>query len=296
MKKVFFFLSVVLIPYPIFGQAILVHKNGETIEYSDLKVTAEGIKLKTKEKGNILLSHQAVISLNFINSEETLYPKALTGNESSFEFVPRIIEGPINVYEKIETGKTQYGSYSNSYYYIEKGSDFKFVFQHNGLFAQNRKDGIQILRTFVEDTPDVLKKMESSDFKLDYESLTEIIKEYNILNFKKNHPVNVKKSSVFFYSKMKKNTNEDLKLILNDSLEFKIPARRTISVSLPIDEHTKICIKSSTQSECLLISPSAFYIKYFEVDYNPKSEKLEIKNIHSRDAQNYIRFVNSQGG
>ena len=118
---------------------------------------------------------------------------------------------------------------------------------------------------------------------------------YNLSDFTKGSEKNIKKSTVFFYSKMKKSTNEDLKLIVNDSLEYVIPAKRTIAVSIPFSHLSKICIKSSLQSECKLISSSPHYIMYYEVDFNLNKNKIELNNIHSKDAQKYIQFINSQG-
>ena len=141
----------------------------------------------------------------------------------------------------------------------------------------------------------LLKKLESEEFNYSEDVLVDMVKEYNVLKFVKSSQRNAKKSSLFFYSKMKRSTNEDLKVMVNDSLELVIPAKRMIAVQVGIDALSKICVSSPTEKDCLVVSGSPYFMRYFEVDYNQKKKRLEIKPVHSIDAQNYIRFANSQG-
>ncbi|MFN7493049.1 MAG: hypothetical protein ACK5RG_09055 [Cyclobacteriaceae bacterium] len=274
------------------AQIILLNKAGQTTECEEFRITNEGVRVKTKEKKKIIVDPAELLSASLIKGEQTFYFKPIN-EDSKYDAIPRIIEGKINVYEKTTTIRTPYGSASSSDYFLEKDGVYKFTYTTE--LIRDRKESLQILKSFVSDNLLIAERLDSENFKLNTESLLEIVMVYNLSAFTKGSEKNIKKSTVFFYSKMKKSTNEDLKLIVNDSLEYVIPAKRTIAVSIPFSHLSKICIKSSLQSECKLISSSPHYIMYYEVDFNLNKNKIELNNIHSKDAQKYIQFINSQG-
>ncbi len=298
MKRLFLLLTLLGLTFQLKAQLFLVLRNGNKVEFKDFaNSNAEFIRIKTKEGKREFRVEEVdcFYDLTYVpafpkryNQFESLHYIYVKNGDVWMSPV-KVLEGSINLYRRAVTqGKTWM-----FIYFLEKDSEMVTI-EESGLFT-NKKEKIGILRKYMSDAPSLITKMESEDFKYSDESLFDIIKEYNTFKFQKMGQQNAKMSSVFFYSRVKKTTKEDLKLVLNDSIEVMMPANRLVAAKVAIDALTKICVSSSSQSDCLLVSGSPYFIRYFEVDYNQKKEKLEVKPVHSVDAQNYIRFANSQG-
>ncbi len=301
-KRIVLLLLILGIGFPIQAQKFLVLRNGSKIEFSEfVKTSPEVILIKTKEGKKHYkvqdvecfydLTYVPTIPIRYSQFESVHYFSVIKGE--LYMSPAKLLEGKINLYRTVYMRNGAYASYQ-----IDKEGKVETMESELELVILDFTNGKGRLRKqlgeYMADQPALLDMLLSDDFKFSEESIIDLIKEYNTRTFEKNGQGNAKMSSVFFYSKMKNSVQEDLQLTVNDSLEFVLPTRRLISVKVAIDALSKICVRSTSGSDCLVLSGSPYYIRYYEVDYNQRKQKIEIKPVHSVDAQKYIQSINKK--
>jgi hypothetical protein len=311
MKRLVLLLILTGFTCQLRAQLFLVLRNGTKVEFRDFaNSTAEFVRIKTKEgkKEFKVEEVDCYYDLSFVptipikySQFESIHYFGITEKGNIIVSPPRLMEGAISIFRYFSSDR--YHTYVN--YEIEKNGKVESLnIGHNldvirlGDVFSNKSKVIKQLQSYFEDAPELQQELISDDFLYSEESVIDIIRKYNVLKFQKTSYKNAKMSSVFLYSRMKNSVNETLQLILNDSLEVTIPPRKMIAIQIATDALSKICVRSlssSTQENCLIVSGSPYFIKYYEVYYNLRKESLAIKPVHTVDAQNYIRSVINLG-
>jgi hypothetical protein len=277
-------------------QHYLFLKNGERIEFKKNSVTASKteIKIKSVDEGKLKFKPEEVAGYYSLKDESTFYLKPETDDDSqlqTYDFMEKIVGGEINLYKNFFAGSAPAGpggvaTASRTYLYLQKGSDFRPLGLMEFHFIGNKSDKTRrtdILKSFVSDRPDLVATIEAEDFKPNEKSISEIVNDYNVSKYKPYANSTNPPSSVFFYLKGK--VIQPVKLIVNENAEYTLSSDRLVSVSLPINQYTKICVNS----HCELLESSQWYIRYFEVAIDDKEGKVEFNNVRSLDANFYFK-------
>lgn len=200
------------------------------------------------------------------------------------EFVERVQEGTISVLEHTYFEQVGSQAYKGTAPFMEKGSVME-------LLDQNSSKMIPILQSMMGDCPSVAAKLTSQEDQfLSVNDRRELIREYNLYKYTKPVPGGPV-SSVFFFSRIKRNDSEQLKLIVNEETETLVPAKGSATVQLQTQAFSKVCASYKGQTECEIIQGSPYAMKYYEITYKDGSKRINIELIPNSDAQRYIQFT-----
>jgi len=276
------------------SQYVLFLTNGESLEYKSYKIKDNVIILKTSSgtitrPGNIT----SVIGYLSIYEDKFYYSKKF---EDSHLFLERIADGKIDIYERIVKSLTATpgiggapgGALNNTEYvwYFEKNE------QITKLSSLSRAEKKDYLMSLFADSPETLTELNekvNETFFTDKEKI-DLVKKYNLLTYTKPESLSTN-SSTFFYSKIKRGENEALKLKVDETSEYLIPANKSISVGLSTEYISKICISFGEAEECLTMQGSPYQIRYYEIVFNAVSGKIEVNKVSKTDAQKYLQFA-----
>jgi hypothetical protein len=307
---------LVIAAYPSLGQNILIKVTGETEPYKKLKFHDEYVEItKEKEKAKIKINERDVAAY-YDNDFQTIYYKKPIvpdlevefeifpdkRDKRKFDYLERTVVGAVNLYIRIEssgspgtvgasgvmTGGT---NTTTTYYYAEKGDVYKNVFV-SGLLP-NREKRVESLKPFVADDPEMLKKLESEDFRLNEKNLLRLIQEYNLRNFQKVPVAEYKTvSHASFYTRVRQKIKEKLTISVNDSLQMKLPVTGIpLPIALPNKVPSKVCVAWEGGSYCTTIAPCPFAVQYYEFDYFVSDKSFEIRKRTLNEFKNYMVSV-----
>ena len=306
---------LVIVAYPSLGQNILIKVTGEKQPYKKIKFQAEYVEITTEKKEKIKISEDQVTGY-YDNDFQTIYYKKpiVPDLEVDFEILPekrdkrqfdyleRTEVGAVNLYIRTEssgspgtmgasgvmTGGT---NTTTTYYYAEKGDVYKNVYV-SGLLM-DREKRVKALKPFVADDPEILKKLESEDFRLNEKNLLRLIQEYNLRNLQKVTAAEYKTvSNASFYTRVRQKIKEKLTVSVNDSLQMKLPASGIpLPIALPNKVPSKICIAWEGGSYCTTIEPCPFAVQYYEFDYFVSDKSFEIRKRTLNEFKNYMVSV-----
>lgn len=312
MKQILLLLTV--LSHVSFGQHILIKNDGEKIPYKRIKFLDGYVQVVDEDRDKIKVSENDLMGYYDEHYQRIFYKKPMVPNnetrieifptkrdETKFEYLEREEIGRINLYKKeivsgspmtvASGGIVSGGTSSTIYYYAEKDGAYKNVFI-TGLL-RDKSEAFNVLRSFVEDDSDVLKKVESEDFRFTQKNLVRLIQEYNLKNFQKVKASDYNsQSNASFYTRVRPKLKEKLKITVNDSLEYQLPASHLpLPIALPNDVASKVCVSWDTGSTCKLISPNPYAVHYYEFNYQAGSKTFDIEKKTLTEFKNYMSSV-----
>jgi hypothetical protein len=173
------------------SQGSLTLENGQRIPYEKNKISTTAFKITRIKEGKKSKETIPLDSIKFFIEETITYykkPNPIKELLSKYDFVKQEVSGKINLYQKTITryvsGQYGGGVYTTEYLYFEKGDRYEYIIIQGTVF-KNKKEKINVLRSLIDDDPEILAKLESEDFKLRSENIHKLIKDYNYNSKKK---------------------------------------------------------------------------------------------------------------
>jgi hypothetical protein len=264
----------------LYGQSVLVKKDGSTIPYKRMSFHSGFIRLTTTDKDKIDLEKSDVEGVidDFLFKMHYLKPSLdSVGLTSEFNFMEREQDGEIKLYAYRLVNPSVIKLYA------EKGGKYEKVFSTDLL--DKKKVMFASLREFFEDDPKTLQVLDDPDFKLRDESVHQVINNYNLRKFAGVTAEDLKNTvGVSFYATVRGKDDKTIQLTVNDSLQYNItnlPQTVTLTTKTP----SKVCLIGGERGACTLMHVTAFGMKYFELFFNANNNKYEIKQRSTEDAQ-----------
>lgn len=309
MKFSIFLLT--LVSTTALSQNILFTKDGNRLPYKKIKIDKHKVEIVTDHKTRKSFSTSEVAGyfndkqqkkfyrVPIVKDYENRFELFNARDENEHEFLERVKAGAIDLYVRLETqssppvigpdGRMVTGSGSTRiYYYAQDDHDYKNIFI-TGLLTDKTK-GYQNLQDFVDDDEEILKQIRHEDFRYNEKNMLRIIEAYNVRKWKKVTAEDYEiLSRASIYTMAKAELKQQLKITVNDSLEFKLPENRIpLPINLPGRALSKVCVNWDTGSSCRIIDPNPFVMQYFELDYISGAKSVDIKDRTSQDFKNYM--------
>lgn len=260
---------MVLLPVRTSAQHYILKVNGEKIEFKKLKRKSGSVWLTTTKKEKISIPLQE-ISKQIDEARGVVYylkPSFdLSGEISGLQFIERIIEGKVRVYERI--------SYINNReirsLYLEKDDTFINVFASSTI-GQNKQKKLARFKSLVKNDPVSFQKLNDESYKHSYDNIIEVVKGYNLRMYKENEAENEKLGKLVFFRGEEKQSSEIIQLSI-ESLKYEVKVNGSLEVELPINSESKVCITNSKNDACLLVLGSEHIGKYYEIALSNETE------------------------
>lgn len=244
-------------------------------EKKKLKIPLDSIEKLMK--GNVMQYHK---------------PGALEGREN---FMPRILEGKINVYKHIEnSSQSKNGSQHSSsgkavYLFMEKGNKYEQIF--GGSFVGlDKNSNLEIMRAFMGDDPDVMKLLKNGIYKHRYENIIELARMYNVNTYKAEEVNNDPDlTEVCFFRYSGKQNIEAAQLQIGDQV-ISLSRNEAQMVTIPTGQSIKLCVNNGNEGSCDLISSSTDFLKYYKLSLNLVGE-VEISNEPKSEFDTFSKSI-----
>ena len=302
--------------YPSFGQNVLIKMDGQTQPYKKIKFQEEYVEIVVEgSKEKIKIGEDKVVAYYDNDLRTIFYKKPIVPDleeqfkilpdkrrKKAFEYLEREEVGAVNIYIRIESSgspgtmgasgvMTAGTNTTTTYYYAEKGDVYKNIYV-SGLLVERGKR-LESLRPFIADDPEILKKLEDEDFRLNEKNILGIIREYNVRNFRKVPSVEYKTvSNASFYTRVRQKIREKLTVSVNDSLQWNLPASGLpLPAALPNNVPSKVCVSWEGGSYCTTVAPCPYAVQYYELDYSAGDKSFEIRKRTLNEFKNYMVMV-----
>lgn len=267
------------------AQHIVQLKNGRRIEADNIKINISGdMRITTRDGGVKVKLAKEDIDFFTIEGNPQFY---LCPNDKECNFYPRIMNGRIEGFEEIFQGSSQQGTFTSYYFYARKEGVTKFIISKNTVF-HDRSKGKNFLKDFFADDPDMLERVNSDEFKFNYENVLDVINDYNVRNFSKKQIVDTVRGNFIFYIKARKEPVSVVQLSVNDSIIHPLPYAKLVPIEVKGDP-VKVCVENS----CQLLTPG-YRPVYIEIEFDRKSGNAKMSKVKAADAVRYIDFLKTR--
>jgi hypothetical protein len=308
MNRILFAL-VITIPQISFSQNLLLKQNGEAIPYRKMKFKGDSVQILDEGRDKIRISEHDIAGYFDAATRLVYFQKPYTDDDpyfilfpnnkesKNYEYLPLKEPGKINVFQRIESsppsthtgpdGMMTTTSNSTTYYYAQKGDHYGHVFT---VGAIDKKKVRNTLKTFIDDDPEILAKLESSDFQFNNKNFFRLIREYNLKHFIKPATEQYRSASnVSIYTRVAPKFREKIKVTVNDSVELKMPKGNfPLPVTLPNNSASKVCISLESYSYCKLLSPCAYALHYYEAEITGGGKSIELEYRSEGQYKSYL--------
>lgn len=203
--------------------------------------------------------------------------------------IDKLLEGRINVYSGYDMGTRVYtnGAFTpaENVYYVERDGEYLQLETRAG----KRRTFLDSL--FRDSTKPVANIQD--DERVTIKDMLAYIREYN-LQFFTPLPLSSfeRQSSVVFFANA--NRKESLQIEVNDSEKYVLPANVPLTIQIPVDVYSKVCVVTKDGKFCDLVSASGCTIRHIEVRLNDKRRQFELENSTRTEAQKFILQRRSQ--
>lgn len=301
LMKYLCFIGLFLVVTVVPAQRYILKKDGELIRFETYFLKNDSLRivypgLQKKEK----ISIQDVEGFFSLDEKTTRYlrPKIHTSpkgvldfSSSDYQFVERIEDGTINIYESTYTRSTPTGIgplVTYSYLYVEKNGLYRLVVNANVYeWGEKRKNALReqerkLLSPFLEDDSIAYNTVKNGNH--DASSIIKMVEQYNLRAHRPTSTTTTPTRKVVFCRKKRNQAKAPIYLQIGDSQFELIPASK-VAMELPVDNHTKISISYGSRTDFDLIIGSKYYDKCYELNYNKGGNmKFESQN------REYVKF------
>jgi len=293
MKSLYLFLAALVITFQSTGQMVLT--DGTSFHFTKIKSKGDVWEITKSTKEKISVEPASIKCFKDKETEVIRYyiPVSYesTGVSSGeFHFLGKRLEGKINLYERV-TAPSNAAPLTNSSYtrelFIQKGSVNRYLFS-NAWLAGN-KERLVLFKEFIGDNAELLREVESEDFKFKYDDVIDIVNRYNVDAFKSECTATSKQGSVSFYSRLKGSTDQVLTLTVNDTIQHVIPVKAFLSIKLCSEGFSKVCVSDGTIKTCSILSGSPPFAKYVEVEFNGEKKKIQLEEKTPYESHKYLQ-------
>lgn len=299
MKKILFSLIfLIATSFSLNAQSYLQMKDGRRIAFKRISIKNNKIRLKTSNEPSVGIDINDAEKYYSEESKTFFFIKRVTESEVSlgirldkkndFEFVERIIEGEINVYQKKEahsivpnnsgvTNHTLTPDRSSTYLFLEKGELYFNVLKTNTI-GQNKKDKFASFKSLVQDDSTTLKWLNSKDYRHNYNLILRTVNDYNN---RKNPPIIVPDTTVtkvVFFRKIRRENEKSAEFFVDNQPYSLLPGEK-LNIDLPGNNNI-VCMSYKSIKRCALIKKLSSEKSYVEISWG-KTNKI---NIEVKDA------------
>jgi hypothetical protein len=203
--------------------------------------------------------------------------------------IDKLLEGRINVYIGYDMGTRVYtnGAFTpaENVYYVERDGEY---LQLETRAGKRRA----FLDSLFRDSTQPVANIQDDD-RVTIKDMLAYIREYN-LQFFTPLPLSSfeRQSSVVFFANA--NKKESLQIEVNDSERYVLPVNVPLTIQIPVDVYSKVCVVTKDGKFCDLVSASGCTIRHIEVRLNDKRGQFELENSTRTEAQKLILQRRSQ--
>lgn len=295
MKKILFSLILSgLAQLPVTAQTYFVKNDGDIINYTNYKIKGNRIKIKDPFNNKLELDLDQIKGYYSLATNKFYYSKPkldFSWGNDPVEFVYKVLEGKINVYERIDqhytsAGPGMAGSASTNHLLFAEKDDNYIEILTTGTIGQNKKEKITELEKLVNDDPLIVRKLNAESYRHKYDEILSLISEYNVRAFKEKPLPDEIVGKVVFFRRKKKQLKEPAKVIIRGKT-YEIPKNSNLEITLPYQQATKVCITNTKEMNCHLVSGSKYFTRYYEISLDKKG-LTELKNTEKKHSEFYI--------
>lgn len=284
------------------AQQYLIKTNGEKVRFERCKIK-KGVILLTISGQNEKLEIEAEDVEGYYSTEKNIMhflkplPNFYTVNSYDFEFVHRILEGRVKVYERTvssyiaNSGADGFGGTSSNTttLYVEKGEEYFNVFDNSPL-GESNKDKLEKLKDLVGDDPEIVKILNSKGYKHKYDNILEVVRKYNIKSHDDKINTTNANGKITLFRRKKSQDKKPVQLLVNGK-EYTLSIKDKEEVELPANTDIKVCHANGPKDSCNLIRLSNHFEKYYEVSLN-KDAKWSIEHKDKSYALFHLQNIN----
>lgn len=281
------------------GQNVLILTNGHTRDFKRWKLSKDYVRIVgiNGEKTEIPVSE---VHGYFDRHNQTQYYRRpgksdylFDANQLPYEFVERIISGRINLYKSVRVIKPVLvtpapGVNPQIEYLIEKDDAYESVLRGE----TSKREARDLLQSFLHDDPELLAKVTSPEFKVNLKTISSLLNEYNVRSFRPASEMSGGVGSIGLFFKRKQTSKNVLLLTVNDSLTYSLPENKVVTVQIPVDVLSKVCVVTGSTKVCNVMSASPFMMLYAEVNVTDTS--VEMERLSSKEAMDYLAYIKKQ--
>ena len=171
------FCSELLAQKPTFNYVI--NKKGDTIKCDFKKPLLGRLRYQPIGANSFIKVTTDEIIEYYTVKDSTLSVAAVLPNNTEPEFLTLLERGKINMYEKIVTSYSQYGSTTTFYWYINKDGDLLKQLKATTIFTDgSRKDRKNMFADMIADDPTLMEQFKAdNDFSI--KRLQYYVHQYN---------------------------------------------------------------------------------------------------------------------
>lgn len=170
-------------------------------------------------------------------------------------------------------------------YYVERDGEYLQLETRAGK-------RLAFLDSLFRDSTQPVANIQDDD-RVTIKDMLAYIREYN-LQFFTPLPLSSfeRQSSVVFFANA--NKKESLQIEVNDSERYVLPVNVPLTIQIPVDVYSKVCVVTKDGKFCDLVSASGCTIRHIEVRLNDKRGQFELENSTRTEAQKFILQRRSQ--
>jgi hypothetical protein len=303
------FLVLVVISQISSAQNFLIKQNGETIPYRKMKFKGDSVQILDEERDKVRISEHDIAGYFDVATRLVYFQKPQAENDpyfllfpnkkesKNYEYMPLREPGKINIFERVETAPpsshmgtngvmtTTYNS--TTFYYAQKENHYGHVFTVGAL---DKKKVRNTLKTFIDDDPETLTKLESTDFQFNNKNFFRLIREYNLKHFIPPTGAEYRSSSnVSIYTRVAPKLRSKIKITVNDSIEFSMPGSSfPLPVALPNNAASKVCITVESNSHCRMLLPCPYALHYYEAEVTGGGKSIDLEFRSESQYRSYL--------
>jgi hypothetical protein len=286
----------------MYSQSFFITQINDTISCENISVSNKFLNCSAVNAENDSKIELEKVSGYYLERENAFFEKRKFSERSGFlglgknleetdGFSELIIEGKIKAYrgEKftIETAGNRPSSLNA--WFLEKDTLFEKVFTADFDSGFFRFDGAsfgylnrEVFESVISD--DQIAIDEFKEIKKNHGSLNQILKiinDYNSRAYKYNSEISETKikpdfADITVFRDMGKE-HEDLLNISVNGIQYKLDRNSKIKLNIPTKTKSQICIENSINKNCMIISSSNSFPKYYRLKLDKKREGSIIK-------------------
>jgi hypothetical protein len=203
----------------------------------------------------------------------------LTASKIEWDFVERIEEGEISLYEMYTIGYIQ-NMPTRSYYLAGvKGNDYGIV------SGRTKKEDVMELKALTSDLPGFDAVVDSvAKIKWADETVRPLVTRYNLARYKSTPDSPSTPGAIAFFLKAWARATP-VKIVVDGGKEYDLTLGKQVSLVLPADQLRKVCIIAGGTSQCMVVRATACCQQFFQVDQEEKGQSIEITQSNFDKAQ-----------
>lgn len=274
---------------------LMILTNGQTHAFKKWKLLKDELNIIGPKGERLILRADDVEGYFDKQNLRRYYKKKIKSNymaemrDPDYEFVQIILDGRIRLYQSFRKlmALTPSAPGLVAEYLVEKDDVYEYVISA----GTSRRESREVLKAMVGDDPQLLEKVSSEEFNINFDNILELVNNYNVRSFQGfSQSAYNSMGSVVFYVWAKKDPGVTLSLNVNDTINYELSIRKPLTVKLPAEAPSKVCFVSGTRKACTVMAAFSFGRQYWQLMVD-RGLSLKMNRESVDDALYYLNYL-----